>query len=134
MIVFLFTVNNFWMSQCSNTFSLEKVFLKVLPLCYILSLSWFFIDNIAFKKPAYQQERYAGIAEKYTGANNAVDGLKSDLNLWAGQCTLSENNRRTASWWVNLESIFSIYYITIYYRTANSPWGMYVHMKQVLYM
>ena len=122
------------MSQCANTFSLEKLFLKVLPLCYRLSLSWFFIDNIAFKKSAYQQERYTGFAENYTGANNSVDGLKSDLSLWGGQCTLSQNNRRTASWWVNLESIFSINYITIYYRTGNSPWGMYVHMKQVLYM
>ena len=88
----------------------------------------YFIDNVAFRKPAFQQERYAGLAEKYTDANNAVDGLKSDLSVWGQQCVHSENNRHTATWWVNLESIFSIYYVTIYYKTGNSPWGMYVQM------
>lgn len=94
----------------------------------------FFIDNVAYKKPAFQQERYAGLAETYTDANNAVDGLKSDLSIWGEQCVQSENNRRTATWWVNLKSIFSIYYITIYYRTENSPWGMFVQslVKQFL--
>lgn len=91
---------------------------------------FYFIDNVAYNKPAFQQERYSGLLAKYTDANNAVDGLKSDLSVWGEQCTLSENNRRTASWWVNLERIFSIYYITIYYRTGNSPWGMYVQISR----
>nr|XP_022308883.1 multiple epidermal growth factor-like domains protein 10 [Crassostrea virginica] len=79
--------------------------------------------NVAYKKPAFQRERYTALPEKFTEANNAVDGLNSDLSVFGEQCAISENNRRTASWWVNLESIFSIYYITIYYRTGNLPWG-----------
>ena len=97
-------------------------------LCIYTKIVFYFIDNVAYKKPANQQARYSGFAEKYTDANNAVDGLKSDLSVWGQQCVHSENNRHTATWWVNLESIFSIYYITIYYKTGNSPWGMYVQM------
>ena len=82
-----------------------------------------FSDNIALRKPAYQENRYTGLSEALTQASNAVDGLKTNLSVWGGQCVISGNNLKTATWWVNLTSILSIHHIRIYYRTANAPWG-----------
>ena len=78
-------------------------------------------------KPAYQQYPYADDigGEHLVQAVNAVDGLRSNLSVWAGQCVISDNEKQNATWWVNLGSILSIHHITIYYRTGNVPWGMY---------
>ena len=83
-----------------------------------------FKENIALEKPAYQQSLYIGQGASFAKASNAVDGLKSDLSYWGGQCALSDTKRQTATWWVNLTSILSINYVTIYYFTGDSPWGM----------
>nr|XP_022308884.1 cell death abnormality protein 1-like isoform X1 [Crassostrea virginica] len=80
-------------------------------------------DNVALNKPTYQQHRYFGLSEDLVNANNAVDGLKSNLSVWGGQCVISGNKMQTATWWVNLTSILSIHHITIYYRTGNVEWG-----------
>ncbi|XP_052692292.1 uncharacterized protein LOC128170547 isoform X2 [Crassostrea angulata] len=61
---------------------------------------------------------YAGLFR----ASNAVDGRKSNLRLWGGQCAVSSLGT-TATWWVDLTSINSINHITIYFRTDNKPWG-----------
>ena len=90
----------------------------------------FFLDNLAFSKPTYQQYRYKGLPETITGASNAVDGLRSNLSVFAGQCVISEDGVFNATWWVNLTSIFSIHHITIYYRTGNKKWGMFAKMCQ----
>ncbi|XP_061194947.1 uncharacterized protein LOC133203115 [Saccostrea echinata] len=82
---------------------------------------WFFLVNVAFNKPAWQSKPY--ISNKTFHANNAVDGLKSDLSAWGGQCCVSADRQRTATWWVNLTSIYSIHDIRIYYRTDNSVWN-----------
>nr|XP_022308872.1 uncharacterized protein LOC111114722 isoform X2 [Crassostrea virginica] len=79
--------------------------------------------NLAFHKPAYQEYRISGQLEKLSQASNAVDGLKSDLEIWGGECVISENAKRTATWWVNLTRILSIHHITIYYRTGNIEWA-----------
>ena len=71
-------------------------------------------DNVALNK----QHRYLGLSEDLVDASNAVDGLKSHLSVWGGQCVISGNKMQTATWWVNLTSILSIHYITIYYRTG----------------
>ena len=84
----------------------------------------FLSENIALNKPAYQENRYAELSEALTQASNAVDGLKKNLSVWGGQCVISENNKQTATWGVNLTSILSIHHMRIYYRTENVAWGM----------
>nr|XP_034319395.1 uncharacterized protein LOC105348579 isoform X7 [Crassostrea gigas] len=76
--------------------------------------------NLALRKPAYQENiyRHANVS-----AGNAVDGRKSNLNGLGGECSISAEKQRTATWWVNLESIYSIHNIRIYYRTENVAWG-----------
>nr|XP_034334886.1 multiple epidermal growth factor-like domains protein 10 [Crassostrea gigas] len=77
--------------------------------------------NVALYKPAYQKHpAYPGY-DKYN-ASNAVDGLRSDLRWDRGQCVVSAGSD-TATWWVNLTSIYSIHHITIYYRTEGTTWG-----------
>lgn len=77
---------------------------------------------MALNKPAQEEYPYGRLD---TGASNAVDGLKSDLRGTEGQCSLSANDQRTSTWWVNLTSIRSIHDIRIYYRTDNVTWGTY---------
>ncbi|XP_065926570.1 uncharacterized protein [Magallana gigas] len=76
--------------------------------------------NLALRKPAYQENiyRHANVS-----AGNAVDGRKSNLNGLGGECSISAEKQPTATWWVNLESIYSIHNIRIYYRTENLAWG-----------
>ncbi|XP_078329800.1 uncharacterized protein LOC144624230 [Crassostrea virginica] len=81
--------------------------------------------NLAYNKPTYQQFQYKGMSHNLTDASNAVDGLKSNLDVWGGQCVASENNRQTATWWVNLTRIYAIHHIKIYYRTGNIDWGIF---------
>lgn len=81
--------------------------------------------NIALNKPAHQLNQYNPGDDKFD-ASNAVDGKKSDLSSAGGQCVISANYKQTATWWVNLTSILSIHNITIYYRTDNVTWGMYI--------
>ncbi|XP_065932826.1 multiple epidermal growth factor-like domains protein 10 [Magallana gigas] len=72
--------------------------------------------NIALNKPTYQQ--YPPVYD----TSNAVDGRKSDLSGWGGQCAGSRYGQ-TATWWVDLTTIHSIHNITIYFRTENETWG-----------
>ena len=52
-----------------------------------------------------------------------MDGLKSNLSVWAGQCAISDVGKHEAFWLVDLSSSYSIHHITIYYRTENVLWG-----------
>lgn len=108
--------------QILLSFSTKIVYLIFLKL--IIQILFWFLENLAFKKETFQQYRYTGLSKDLTQSSNAVDGLKSDLEVWGGQCVISANDARTATWWVNLGSIRSIYYIKIYYRTGNVVWGM----------
>ncbi|XP_065925796.1 multiple epidermal growth factor-like domains protein 10 isoform X3 [Magallana gigas] len=76
--------------------------------------------NLALRKPAYEEKIYI---HDNVNAGNAVDGNKSNLNGLGGECSISAEKQRTATWWVNLESIYSIHNIRIYYRTENFAWG-----------
>lgn len=80
-------------------------------------------ENLALKKPVYQQDPYYGYNASLYEASNVVDGLKSDLSYSGGQCMYS-GGRQTAIWWVNLTGILSIHHVTIHYMTLNAPWGM----------
>ena len=81
-------------------------------------------ENIALNKPTYQGNPHTGLPEALTQASNAVDGLKTNLSVWGGQCVISDNTKKTATWGVNLTSILSIHHMRIYYRTENAQWGM----------
>lgn len=85
--------------------------------------------NIALNKPAFQQFPYIsknGTDDKFH-ARNAVDGRRSDLRWDGGQCSFS-NGDQTATWWVNLTSVHSIYHITIYFMTDNIAWGIIIYI------
>lgn len=80
--------------------------------------------NIALNKPAFQQNTYTyKVNASRFYASNAVDGLISDRSALGGQCTISANNKTTATWWVNLTRLANIDRIIIYYRTDNIVWG-----------
>lgn len=83
-------------------------------------------DNVALNKPAYQQYPLYPGDDTYD-AINAVDGRKTNMSWYGGQCAVSASNKRTATWWVNLTSINSIHHINIYYIKGNAPW---THRKQ----
>uniref|UniRef100_A0A8W8P3I5 SRCR domain-containing protein n=1 Tax=Magallana gigas TaxID=29159 RepID=A0A8W8P3I5_MAGGI len=74
--------------------------------------------NVALNKPTYLQDPYRP-GDDRRDASNAVDGRKSDLSRDGGQCAVSYLGQ-TATWWVNLTTIHSIYNITIYFRTDNN--------------
>uniref|UniRef100_K1PG89 Uncharacterized protein n=1 Tax=Magallana gigas TaxID=29159 RepID=K1PG89_MAGGI len=85
--------------------------------------------NVALNKPAFLQYP---LSHDLYDASNAVDGRKSDLSNWGGQCSVSWGEQ-TAIWWVNLTTIHSIHHITIYFRTNNKPWGIVTFTKSPLY-
>uniref|UniRef100_A0A8W8NVX0 Uncharacterized protein n=1 Tax=Magallana gigas TaxID=29159 RepID=A0A8W8NVX0_MAGGI len=84
----------------------------------LLAVSQAAYVNVALDKPAYQKYQYQPGDDRYD-ASNAVDGRKSDLSQGGGQCAISYY-RQTATWWVNLITIHSIFNITVYFRTENS--------------
>ena len=87
------------------------------------------LDNIALRRPTYQDTRYHGHPNSLTQASNGVDGLKSNLSEFGGQCVFSEERQQTATWWVNLTSILSIQQVTIYFRA----WGMSIIVSWVFF-
>ena len=65
-------------------------------------------------------------AEDWRG-NKAVDGRYTDRSAHGGQCVVSENNERTATWRVDLGGVVSISHIDIYYRTDNHSRNKYIY-------
>jgi hypothetical protein len=84
----------------------------------------FFVENIAFKKKAWQWFPYLRGSNTFH-ARNAVDGLKTDLSGWGGQCAISALNHRFAIWSVDLGDTYNIRHVKIYYRTDNVAFGLY---------
>ena len=82
-----------------------------------------FIENLALGKPAWQVNPLSSDYEN--SANRAVDGRKSDLSKFVGECTSSSFGRTTAMWWVDLGTLQNIDHIFIQYATANRVWGNY---------
>ncbi|XP_061170744.1 receptor-type tyrosine-protein phosphatase epsilon-like [Saccostrea echinata] len=78
----------------------------------------YFIGNLALERPAWQAYNFTGKSIEW-GASKAVDGFYAKRGANGNKCTISGNEQRTATWWVNLQSVVSISYVKIYYRTDN---------------
>lgn len=72
---------------------------------------------MALHKNVFETNPWRGI-ENWRG-ENAVDGRYTNRSAAGGQCVISENNKETAEWRVDLGSVVSISHIDIYYRTDN---------------
>lgn len=91
-----------------------------------------FVENVALNKPAFQLHPYVRLNKTFV-ASNAVDGLKSNLSWMGGQCAVSDVEKKIATWWVNLGSLYNIHHITVYFRTDNAIWGN-IYQLYFLYM
>eukprot|EP00105_Crassostrea_gigas_P026842 XP_011447931.1 PREDICTED: uncharacterized protein LOC105342639 [Crassostrea gigas] len=89
-------------------------------VCCTLPVIVYTYENIALHKTAWQLHPYQ---YRNYDASKAVDGLKTNLQVTAYQCTISEENYKTALWRVDLGDMLGVHHITIYYRTDNDPWG-----------
>ena len=74
---------------------------------------------MALGKPVWEDRPWENI-ENWRGGN-AVDGRYTNRSAAGGQCVISENGVRTATWRVDLGGVVSISHIYIYYRTDNLP-------------
>lgn len=75
------------------------------------------LENLALGKPVWEQYPWPG-SEDY-GSDNAVDGLYSNRRAPGGECTISADEKLTATLRVDLGSVASISHINIFYRTGN---------------
>ncbi|XP_062608626.1 uncharacterized protein LOC134270416, partial [Saccostrea cucullata] len=74
-------------------------------------------QNLALGKPAWQKTNFSQI----WGADKAVDVKYTDRGAKGNECTISADKNQTAEWRVDLQSVVSISYINIFYRTDNYP-------------
>lgn len=84
------------------------------------------LGNLARQRPVWEDNPWLGTED--WRATKAVDGRKNDRRATGGQCVISENNRKTATWRVDLGYVVSISHIKIFYRTDNFPSTKYVYL------
>ena len=80
---------------------------------------------MALGKPVWEDQPWKG-AKDWRG-DKAVDGLYNNRSALGGQCVISENYARTATWRVDLGGVVSISHMDIYYRTDNKPRMLYIN-------
>ena len=83
--------------------------------CFVNSV---FKENLALRKPFWEDQEWKDPKIGWRGGN-AVDGRYNNRSAMGGQCVISENERLTATWRVDLGDVVSISHIDIYYRTGN---------------
>ena len=79
---------------------------------------------MALNKTVWEDEAWGDRSVRW-GAINAVDGRYSNRSAAGGQCVISDNMKRSATWRVDLGGVVSISHIDIYYRTDNKPRMIY---------
>lgn len=52
-----------------------------------------------------------------------MDGQRSNLDWFGGECSASAINEPTVEWRVDLGDVLSIHHIFIHYATNNQKWG-----------
>ena len=75
-------------------------------------------ENLALHKTGWQ----SGTLWSGSGAERAVDGRYTDLDVYRGQCAASDGGQ-TAEWRVDLGGVRSIHHIVTHYATGNKVWG-----------
>lgn len=85
---------------------------KHLFACLFVSLG-----NLARQRPVWENNPWGGFQD--WKAKKAVDGRYNDRSAAGGECVISDNSRKTATWRVDLGDVVSISHIDIYYRTDN---------------
>lgn len=90
------------------------------------------LENVALNRSAWQQYPYP---DRPWGAEKAVDGLKSNLSADGEQCAISNNDKETAEWQVDLRGLYEIHHISIHYRTDNLQWSKFIFtLSRYLYI
>ena len=88
------------------------------------------LENVALHKPAWQSHPYHGNA---FGASLAVDGRKTNLSEYGGECVASRYGS-TAEWRVDLKSVLSIHHIAIQYSQNEPVWGKYFFILNINFL
>ncbi|XP_078328961.1 uncharacterized protein LOC144623900 [Crassostrea virginica] len=84
-------------------------------------------ENVALNKSTWIQHPFDNV--NYS-ASRAVDGRKSDLTTFGGECALSLTGHKTTEWRVDLGSVLYIHHIVIQYATQDLDWGKQNTMTQ----
>ena len=72
-------------------------------------------ENLALHQPAWQ----SGAVLSHAGAERAVDGLYTNLNVYGGQCAAS-HGVQTAEWRVDVGGVKNIHHVFIQHGTGKS--------------
>ena len=82
------------------------------------------LENVALHKTSWQMNPY--LKDEFS-ASLAVDGKKTNLFQWGGECVASGIGR-TAEWRVDLNGVISIHHIVIQYVQNKPVWGIYFYV------